>query len=66
MKINGDDIIKAVIVSLLIGVGIIALPIIIVIGSVLLPLLLPVCIIVGICVLIGVAIGKGGDSEQKK
>lgn len=64
MKLNGDDIIKVVIVSLLIAVGIIVLPIIFVIGMALLPLLLPVTLIVGVFVLIGMLIGKGGDDKK--
>lgn len=63
---TGKDLLRAIIIAVVAAVGIVFVPLLFVLGTILIPMILPLAVPIGIFILIGMFIAKGGEDKEEK
>ena len=63
---TGKDLFRAIVIALVAAVGIIFVPLLFVLGTILIPMVLPRAVPIVIFILVGMFIAKGGEDREEK
>lgn len=63
---TGKDLLRAIVIALVAAVGVVFIPLLVVVGTILIPMVLPLAVPIGMFILIGMFIAKGGEDKEEK